>query len=199
MRAVLLARLPNILKMELQECSMAEICVLRLGHRRLRDQRITTHVFLVARALGATEGVLSGEEDESVISGIARVSDLWGGGFRVKYEANWRKFVRERKADGWKVAHLTMYGEDFEPAAKKFAKGNGKCIAIVGAGKVPREAYELADANLSVTTQPHSEVAALALFLDRCFSGKEMGKKFGGKLRIVPNACGKVVLRGESD
>jgi len=177
--------------------SMAEICVLRLGHRRLRDQRITTHVFLVARALGAAEGVLCGEEDESVVSGIARVADLWGGDFRVRHEANWRKFVRERKAQGWKVAHLTMYGEDFEPAAKKL--GKEKCIVIVGAGKVPREAYELADFNLSVTTQPHSEVAALALFLDRCFSGKEMGKVFSGKLKIVPNKCGKVVLRGESD
>jgi len=189
----------KVLKRNDGEMPMAEICILRLGHRRLRDQRITTHVFLVARALGASEGVLSGEEDESVVSGIARVSELWGGGFAVRYEANWRKFVRERKHDGWKVAHLTMYGEDFEPAAKKFGKGNGKCIVIVGAEKVPREAYELADANLSVTTQPHSEVAALALFLDRCFSGKELEKSFDGKLRIVPNACGKVVLRGESN
>lgn len=183
--------------MRKDKAGMAEICVLRLGHRRLRDQRITTHVFLVARALGAIEGVLSGEEDESVIKGTARVSELWGGTFKVKYEANWRNFVRERKAGGWKVAHLTMYGKDFRQAAKKL--GMGKCIVIVGAGKVPREAYELADFNLSVTTQPHSEVAALALFLDRCFSGKEIGKTFSGKLHIVPNACGKVVLRGESD
>lgn len=176
---------------------MAKICVLRLGHRRLRDQRITTHVFLVARALGASEGVLSGEEDDSVVKGIARVASLWGGNFSVRYEKDWKKFVRERKTAGWKVAHLTMYGLDFEPAARKMARG--KCIVIVGAGKVPREAYELADVNLSVTTQPHSEVAALALFLDRCFGGKEVGRVFGGRLRVVPNACGKVVLRGESD
>jgi tRNA (cytidine56-2'-O)-methyltransferase len=176
---------------------MAEICVLRLGHRRLRDQRITTHVFLVARALGASEGVLSGEEDGSVISGIARVSELWGSDFSVKYEANWRKFLRERKSSGWKVAHLTMYGKGFEPFARKL--GKEKCVVVVGAGKVPHDAYALADFNLSVTTQPHSEVAALALFLDRCFAGKEMGKKFSGKLRIVPDMCGKVVLRGEID
>jgi len=37
---------------------MAKLCVLRLGHRMGRDQRITTHVFLVARAMGAAEGVL---------------------------------------------------------------------------------------------------------------------------------------------
>jgi tRNA (cytidine56-2'-O)-methyltransferase len=176
---------------------MAQICVLRLGHRRLRDQRITTHVFLVARALGASEGVLSGEEDGSVLGGIARVSSLWGGGFSVRYEKDWKKFLGERKRAGWKVAHLTMYGLDFEPAARRMARG--KCVVIVGAGKVPREVYGLADVNLSVTNQPHSEVAALALFLDRCFGGREIGKRFGGRLRVVPNACGKVVLRGESD
>lgn len=176
---------------------MAQICVLRLGHRRLRDQRITTHVFLVARALGASEGVLSGEEDDSVVKGIARVSGLWGGSFSVRYEKDWKGFVKERKRQGWKVAHLTMYGLDFEPAARKFGRGN--CVVVVGAGKVPREAYGLADANLSVTTQPHSEVAALALFLDRCFGGREIGTVFGGRLRVVPNACGKVVLRGKSD
>ena len=36
--------------MRKDNAAMAEICVLRLGHRRQRDQRITTHVFLVARA-----------------------------------------------------------------------------------------------------------------------------------------------------
>lgn len=187
----------KVLKRKEEECGMGKICVLRLGHRRLRDQRITTHVFLVARALGASEGVLSGEEDGSVVQGIARVSGMWGGDFAVRYEADWKKFLRERKKAGWKVAHLTMYGEDFRKAAKGF--GAGKCVVVVGAGKVPREAYELADFNLSVTTQPHSEVAALALFMDRCFGGKEFGKKFSGHLRIVPNACGKVVRCGESD
>ncbi|VVB99320.1 tRNA (cytidine(56)-2'-O)-methyltransferase [uncultured archaeon] len=172
--------------------NMGKVCVLRLGHRSGRDQRITTHVFLVARALGATEGVLCGDQDDSVINGIARVGELWGGEFRVRYEANWRKFVRERKAAGWKVAHLTMYGEDFAVGAKKASKEN--CVVIIGAGKVPREAYEYADWNLSVTTQPHSEVAALALFLDRYFAGKEMQLEFAGSLKIIPSRNGKVVV-----
>lgn len=146
---------------------MAKICVLRLGHRRSRDQRITTHVFLVARALGASEGVLCGDHDEPVLSGIARVSYLWGGGFPVRYEENWKKFVSQRRKENWKAVHLTMYGEDFERGARALARAKHNCIVIVGAGKVPREAYELADFNLAVTNQPHSEVAALALFLDR--------------------------------
>ena len=170
---------------------MGKICVLRLGHRTGRDQRITTHVFLVARALGATEGVLCGDEDQSVIDGIAQVGRLWGGSFSVRHEQNWRRFLREKKSEGWCVVHLTMYGEDFSGVAKK-AKGRD-CVVVVGAGKVPREAYVLADFNAAVTGQPHSEVAALALFLDRCQGGREMRLKFDGKLKIVPCACGKVV------
>ncbi len=170
-----------------------EVCIVRLGHRKLRDQRITTHVFLTARAFGASEGALCGDLDDSVISGLQKVCSLWGGKVSTHYEADWKKFVKKRKELGWKVAHLTMYGEDFAAGAKKL-RGK-KLLVLVGAGKVPREAYELADCNLAVGNQPHSEVAAVALFLDRYFGGKEMEAQFGGKLSIVPNKCGKVVLR----
>ena len=173
---------------------MGEVCVLRLGHRKGRDQRITTHVVLSARACGAASGVLCGDRDDSVVDGVARVAAMWGGSFSVAYEENWKRFVARRKKEGWKVAHLTMYGEDFEAGAAKLARAGGNCLVIVGAGKVPREAYELADANLSVTTQPHSEVAALALFLDRYFGGRELILDFSGKLKVVPNSCGKTVV-----
>jgi len=38
-----------------------EVAVLRLGHRPGRDERMTTHVGLTARALGADRVVLAGE------------------------------------------------------------------------------------------------------------------------------------------
>jgi tRNA (cytidine56-2'-O)-methyltransferase len=175
-----------------------QICILRLGHRRLRDQRITTHVFLSARALGASEGVLCGERDDSVVEGVHRVSELWGGEFQVTYVENWQKFLKQRKADGWTVVHLTMYGPDFETVIRKNRASIRKCVVVVGAGKVPHAAYELADFNVSVTNQPHSEVAALALFIDRFFGGREMKGDFSGKLKIIPKACGKLVVRGEN-
>lgn len=174
---------------------MAKICVVRLGHRIGRDQRITTHVFLVARAFGATGGVLCGDEDDSVLKGMARVSELWGGHFTVAYEKSWASFVRERKKAGWAVAHLTMYGEDFARGAAALHRGRKNLLILVGAGKVPREAYELADFNLAVGNQPHSEVAAVALFLNRYFGGVLPARKFKGKLSVVPDKCGKVVVR----
>ena len=175
---------------------MPEICVLRLGHRVARDQRITTHVFLVARALGATCGVLCGDEDESVLSGVGKVTEQWGGNFKIRYEKNWRGFVREKKRAGWVVVHLTMYGEGLERGIGDVVQKN--CLIIVGAGKVPKEAYELADLNAAVTNQPHSEIAALAIFLDRMHGGRELGAKFGGRMEIIPNKCGKIVVRGKN-
>ncbi|MCX8197441.1 MAG: tRNA (cytidine(56)-2'-O)-methyltransferase [Candidatus Micrarchaeota archaeon] len=172
---------------------MKKICVLRLGHRRVRDRRITTHVFLVARAFGAQEGILSGEEDSNVVQSIRKVVDLWGGDFQLRYEKDWKKFLNERKKEGWKIAHLTMYGENFESVAKAVEK----CVVVVGSTKVPPEMYEIADWNLAVTNQPHSEVAALALFLDRVYGGKELGFEFKGKLRVIPSKKGKCVVEQE--
>jgi tRNA (cytidine56-2'-O)-methyltransferase len=45
-----------------------------------------------------------------------------------------------------------------------------------------------------VGNQPHSEIAALAIFLDRLFRGRQLGTEFaGGSLKIVPSERGKVV------
>jgi tRNA (cytidine56-2'-O)-methyltransferase len=47
---------------------------------------------------------------------------------------------------------------------------------------------------VSVGNQPHSEVAALAIFLDRHTGGKALEKDLKGRLRIVPNPRGKTVI-----
>ena len=46
------------------------IVVLRLGHRRARDKRISTHVGLVARAFGAQKIIYSGEKDQKLLDSI---------------------------------------------------------------------------------------------------------------------------------
>ena len=60
--------------------------------------------------------------------------------------------------------------------------------------KVPAEAYELADFNLGVTNQPHSEIAALAIFLDRYQKGKELERVWDGPNKITPKKRGKDVV-----
>lgn len=175
------------------------IWVLRYGHRRLRDARASTHVALVARALGAKGIIFEGEKDDALMDRLRKIAKEWGGEFEVKYVLDWMKEIEEFKAGGGWVAHLTMYGQELTEAIDEVRKrrtGDNKKdgLVMVGSQKVPAEAYQLADFNISVTNQPHSEIAALALFLDYYFQGSELKLQFGGaQRRIVPSKMGKNV------
>lgn len=164
------------------------LAILRLGHRVSRDKRATTHVFLAARAFGADRGYLSGERDDSAIAAVGRVAKNWGGGFNVEYVSDWKKFLSETKMT---IVHLTMYGMPVEEKIDEIRKKKN-LLVVVGGEKVPSEVYQIAAYNISVTNQPHSEVAALALFLDRFFSGSELKKPFpDAKRKIIPSERGK--------
>ena len=164
------------------------IVVLRLGHRPTRDQRVTTHVALTARALGADEIWVS-TEDPGLERTIKSVVERFGGKFRIKTGVNWRNAIKSWKGE---VVHLTMYGESLSKALPTLR--TKRLMVVVGAEKVPREVYDLADRNVSAGNQPHSEVAALAIFLDRYGKGKTLEKPFRGKFTVVPNPRGKTVI-----
>ncbi len=172
-----------------------EIFVLRIGHRIERDKRITTHVGLVARAFGA-RGIYIINAEKEIKSKIDEVTRVWGGPFICEIiEDNWKKFILDWKREKGIIVHLTMYGIPIEEKIDEIRLRKGKKLVVVGAEKVPRELYSLSDYNISITTQPHSEVAALALFLDRFYEGKELSLKFSNaKLKIVPMERGKRVI-----
>ncbi len=173
-----------------------EIHVLRLGHRLPRDERITTHVALVSRAFGAEKITYSGQHDGSLEKTVAAIAKNWGGTFPIKYSKNFLNIIKDYKKQDFTIAHLTMYGLPL-PEVEQKLKTNGKVLVVVGAERVPKEVYELADFNIAVTSQPHSEVAALAILLDRLQKGKELERSFDrnfkGKIKIKPNEKGKTV------
>ena len=167
--------------------------VLRLGHRPQRDKRITTHVCLTARALGAA-GVKIAEEDENVVSSVRAVVERFGGAFEIASGTGWKGVVKAWQAAGGQVVHLTMYGRPLGEAVPDVVADGRDVLVVVGAEKVPGELYQLADVNLAVGNQPHSEVAALALVLDRLRAGAWEDDAFeGGALRVLPTAHGKQV------
>ena len=53
--------------------------VLRWGYRLGRDPRITTHLGLVARALGATGFLLTGDRDDDLFDNLQSVCQRFGG------------------------------------------------------------------------------------------------------------------------
>ncbi len=173
--------------------------VLRLGHRPERDKRITTHVALTARAFGADKIVIAAEEDEHVRESVEDVVERWGGPFTIEFNPSWKKVMREWKESGGIIVHLTMYGihvDETLPAIKDDLRAGKDIMVVVGAEKVPREVYEVADYNVAIGNQPHSEVAALAVFLDRLLEGEGLRREFkNAKLKILPRERGKKVLK----
>lgn len=188
-----------------------QISILRLSHRIPRDERISTHVCLVARAFGANEAVYTGQHDRGLESSVLRLAGQWGGPFSVRHEKSYEKAIKEYKKNGFAVIHLTMYGLPLpevlrsEPWIRKFKPEAGaqpKLLVIVGGEQVPKDIYEMADYNVSVTSQPHSEVAALAVFLDHLQQGRPLERsyagRFVGKIRVEPSERGKEAYRENS-
>ncbi|MFB6082027.1 MAG: tRNA (cytidine(56)-2'-O)-methyltransferase [Halanaeroarchaeum sp.] len=170
-----------------------EVAVLRLGHRPGRDDRMTTHVGLTARALGA-DRVIYPENATDAVETVTDITERFGGPFAVERTAERQATVRD-----WEgiVVHLTMYGEriqDVEGAVRE-AAAETPVLVVVGSEKVPFSVYEAADWNVAVTNQPHSEVAGLAVFLDRLFEGRELQREWeDARQRVVPTDTGKRVV-----
>lgn len=163
---------------------------MRLGHRAIRDKRVTTHLGLVGRAFGAC-GMYLLEDDRAVEESIGDVVERWGGEFFVRTLASWRELVHEW--DG-PVVHLTMYGLPVDEEAPKIRATGKEVLVVVGSEKVPPEIYKMADFNVAVGSQPHSEISALAILLDRLHQGDELKKDFKGHVRIIPSKESKRVI-----
>jgi len=176
-----------------------EVAVLRYGHRPGRDDRMTTHVGLTARALGADRVLFPDNATQSAET-VRDITGRFGGPFDVELTEELNATV-----ENWDgvVVHLTMYGErvqDVEGDVRE-AHRDQPLLVVVGGEKVPGDVYEAADWNLAVTNQPHSEVAGLAVFLDRLFDGRELDQEYeGAERRVIPEELGKhVVDVGDGD
>lgn len=178
---------------------MARVMVLRWGHR-YRDQRLTTHVALTARALGASGFVLADVRDEEVKATVDGVVERWGGLFSFEMGRPWRGVVKAWRREKGLVVHLTAYGENLETSdvLSRIRATGMDVLVLVGSQKVPSEFFseEVSDFNVAVGNQPHSECSSLAVFLDRFFEGQELAREFeGAKMRIIPHARGKKAVK----
>lgn len=166
--------------------------VVRIGQRLVRDDRVTTHVALVSRGFGA-EKIYMTEVNPEIRDTIEKINNTWGGNFKIEFIEKWKSIVKKKKDEGFKIVHLSMYGESINDAQKEI-QNEKNLLVVVGAEKVPREIYELADYNVGVGSQPHSEISALAILLDRIQEGKQFEKEFpNAKRKIIPTKNGKNV------
>ena len=174
-----------------------EIEVVRIGQRLVRDDRVTTHVALVARSFGASR-IYMNEVNPEIKDTLNKISNIWGGSFEIEFIDDYKKIIKSKKNDSIKIVHLTMYGENINDVESTLRKED-KILIVVGAEKVPREIYDIADYNVAVGNQPHSEISALAVILDRIQNGKQFSTKFENPSReIIPTKKGKNVVMRET-
>ena len=185
--------------MENKKTNLQKVVVLRWGHRH-RDQRLTSHLVLTARALGASRFILADITDSKVKETIERILTCWGGEFQFEMGKPWKSVVKEWRAKKNITVHLTAYGENIQTSdVMERIRMTGKdVLVIVGSQKVPAAFFseEVSDFNVAVGNQPHSECSSLAVFLDRFFEGQELSKDFvlNAKMKIVPQVRGKKVI-----
>jgi tRNA (cytidine56-2'-O)-methyltransferase len=173
---------------------LGRIVILRIGHRVFRDSRVTSHVCLTARALGADGVIIADQEDKVVESTIRDVTQRFGGPFQVTSGIPWRKSIREWKESGGRIVHLTAYGLPMPKLMPQIKESKADLLVVVGSEKMPGEIFKTADWNVSVTSQPMSEVAALAVFLDWYYQHGEFDREFSeAQIRIVPSRNGKEI------
>ncbi len=137
--------------------------------------------------------MLLAASDRSVVSTIRDVVQRWGGNFWIRDQVNWRQEIAKWKRDRGTVVHLTMYGQNLPNVINHLE--TERLMVVVGAEKVPPDLFKLADYNVAITNQPHSEIAALSIFLDRVQSGQELAAEFSGRTRIVGNLNEKVGVK----
>ncbi|MGD2107709.1 MAG: tRNA (cytidine(56)-2'-O)-methyltransferase [Nitrosopumilaceae archaeon] len=171
--------------------------VLRIGQRLVRDDRVTTHVALVARAFGAAR-IYMNEINPEIKDTLGKIKDSWGGNFSIEFMESWKQIVKIKKENDFKIIHLTMYGEAINDIQSELRQEENLLI-VVGAEKVPREIYEYADYNVAIGSQPHSEISGLAILLDRIQKGSQFNNVFSNaKRRIIPTKKGKNVVIKET-
>ncbi len=175
-----------------------EIVLLRWGHRPQRDIRLTSHVALAARAFGASGFILEDTVDEHLKATVEKVTRNWGGKFPFEMGTNWKDAVKKWRSEGGVVVHLTVYGENIQTSdiLNRIRNTGRNLLLLIGSQKVPPEFYsaEVSDFNVAIGNQPHSECAAVAVFLDRFFEGKELSRNYeNAKIQVVPRERGKQI------
>ena len=127
-------------------------------------------------------------------STIRDVTNRFGGPFDVQSGKPWKLAIREWRAIGGRIVHLTAYGLPLPKMLPELQDTDKDLLVVVGSEKMPGEIFKLADWNVSVTSQPMSEVAALAIFLDWFKQHREFEHEFSkAQVQIIPSRSGKEI------
>jgi tRNA (cytidine56-2'-O)-methyltransferase len=96
------------------------------------DSRVTTHVCLTARALGADGVIVADRNNKTIEATITEVGGKFGGHFLFVSGQPWRKTIPRLEGKGGKVVHLNPYGLLHTQSSQKDreAARDARCVRI---------------------------------------------------------------------
>ncbi|MDE1832845.1 MAG: tRNA (cytidine(56)-2'-O)-methyltransferase [Candidatus Micrarchaeota archaeon] len=166
------------------------ITVLSIGEG---DYRVRLNMCLTARAFGAAKIVFIGRRDGRISKYIARLNSKWGGMFKVDFSSNAGNTIRSFSK--YKKIYLTMFGTPLKQV-EYMLKTYKNILLIVTARDWEGQLAKLTDFNVSITNQPHAQVASIAIFLHEFFNGRELAIQFqNAKYKAIPKPKGAQIRK----
>lgn len=128
-----------------------------------------------ARAFGASEIAFTSASDAKLKQKISTLNSKWGGKFSVLFIKNYMEFIHSKAP--YKKVLLTRYGT---PISKSIytLRTYKNLLIIITMREAQKSVERLVDFRVSITTQPHSSVSALAVFLHMFYEGRELALHF---------------------
>lgn len=137
---------------------------------------------LTSRALGASEITFIGKKDPRLIRYVNSINRKWGGTFRVSFAKNLNEILKNSEK-AIKV-YLTKFGVPLQ--SKDNMIRTYKNIILITTTKDIPNIHKITDFNISVTSQPHCDTAAIAIFLHEYYKGRELAMHFeNAKYKLV--------------
>ncbi len=148
------------------------ITVLIIGEGSLENEK---DIGLASRAFGASSVIFTSRSKPKLVRYFRAISSKWGGKFDVRYEKDWERVISEKR--GYEKIYLTKSGA---PIAKMMyrVRTYKNILLIATLSENLKKLDERVDYKVSVTTQPHSSVSAIAVFLHVFYSGRELAIRF---------------------
>ncbi len=147
---------------------------------------------LAARAFGAQQIVFTTQRDAKLERHFKAIAAKWGGTFEVLFTRNWVGFVGERR--NYKSVYLTQFGLPFAKVAPMVKTYKNLVVIISTDGA--KGVINHSDFNVSISTQPHVTISALAIFLHEFFSGRELAMHFeNARYKVEPSARSMKIVK----
>ncbi len=161
------------------------IVVLAIGKPKYESM---VDICLTARALGASSVVLTSSSHE-MNSKLKRfcsfITNKWGGSFSAQFTSNWKNYMHSKT--NYKTVYLTRYGIPIQKQQYSI-RSYKNILLIISTDKEMPELNKLSDFNISITAQPHSSIAAMAIFLNTYYAGRELSLNFSkAQYKVVPS------------